>query len=37
MARNQKKDEDDGIQVICRNKRAFHEYEISERWSAAWC
>jgi SsrA-binding protein len=31
MARNQKKGADDGIQVICRNKRAFHEYEISDR------
>ncbi len=31
MARNAKKGEDDGIQVICRNKRAFHEYEISEK------
>jgi SsrA-binding protein len=31
MARNQKKDEADGIKVICRNKRAFHEYEISDR------
>jgi SsrA-binding protein len=30
MARNQKKDEDDGIQNICRNKRAFHEYEIHD-------
>ncbi len=25
------KDEDDGIKVICRNKRAFHEYEVHER------
>src|SRR5438445_702171 len=31
MARNSKKSEDDGVQVICRNKRAFHEYEISDR------
>ena len=31
MARNAKKSEDEGIQVICRNKRAFHEYEISDR------
>jgi SsrA-binding protein len=30
MARNQKKDEGEGIQVVCRNKRAFHEYEISD-------
>ena len=29
MARNTKKD-DDGIKIICRNKRAFHEYEIHE-------
>jgi SsrA-binding protein len=25
------KNEEEGIQVICRNKRAFHEYEISDR------
>lgn len=25
------KNDEEGIQVICRNKRAFHEYEISER------
>jgi SsrA-binding protein len=31
MTRSSKKGEEDGIQVICRNKRAFHEYEISER------
>src|SRR6202011_4026474 len=31
MARNQKKGEEDGVKVICRNKRAFHEYEISDR------
>jgi SsrA-binding protein len=30
MARNQKKDEDEGIKNICRNKRAFHEYEIHD-------
>ena len=30
MARTQKKDEDEGIKVICRNKRAFHEYAISD-------
>jgi SsrA-binding protein len=30
MARNAKKGEDEGIQVVCRNKRAFHEYEISD-------
>ncbi len=29
MARNAKSD-DDGIKIICRNKRAFHEYEIHE-------
>jgi SsrA-binding protein len=28
--RNEKKDEDEGIKVICRNKRAFHEYQIFE-------
>lgn len=26
-----KKDEEDGLKVICRNRRAFHEYEILER------
>jgi SsrA-binding protein len=31
MARNPKKDEEDGIKVICRNRRALHEYEISDR------
>ena len=30
MGRSAKKDEAEGIQNICRNKRAFHEYEISE-------
>jgi SsrA-binding protein len=30
MARKPKKDEEDGIRVICRNKRAFHEYEIAD-------
>ena len=29
MAGN-KKPEDEGIQLICRNKRAFHEYQISD-------
>src|SRR5205823_1070369 len=29
MAGN-KKQEDEGIQLICRNKRAFHEYQISD-------
>lgn len=28
MARERTKKGDDGIQLICRNKRAFHEYEI---------
>jgi SsrA-binding protein len=28
MARKAKKDDGDGIKVICRNKRAFHEYEV---------
>jgi len=31
MARTPKKDEEDGIKVICRNKRAFHEYTIHDR------
>jgi SsrA-binding protein len=30
MARKPKKDEKEGIRIICRNKRAFHEYEISD-------
>ena len=30
MARKPKKDESEGIRIICRNKRAFHEYEISD-------
>ena len=32
MARNRKKqDEEDGVKLICRNKRAFHEYSIGDR------
>jgi SsrA-binding protein len=32
MARaQQKKDDDEGIQVVCRNKRAFHEYQVMDR------
>jgi len=32
MTHNRKKqDEDEGIKVICRNKRAFHEYSIGDR------
>ena len=30
MARNEKKKDDEGIKVICRNKRAFHEYHIHD-------
>jgi SsrA-binding protein len=30
MARKPNKDEADGIKLICRNRRAYHEYEISE-------
>ena len=30
MTRNSKKGEDEPIQVVCRNKRAFHEYEVSD-------
>ena len=30
MARDKKKDEADGVKVVCRNKRAFHEYEIAD-------
>ena len=25
-----RKDNDEGVKVICRNKRAFHEYNISD-------
>src|SRR5256885_11922283 len=28
MARTAKKGDDDGVKMICRNKRAFHEYEV---------
>src|SRR6516164_3631725 len=28
MARKPKKDEAEGIRIICRNRRAFHEYDI---------
>ncbi len=32
MARNRKKqDDEEGIKLICRNKRAFHEYTIGDR------
>lgn len=31
MARNKKDPEEAGIQLICRNKRAFHEYIIQDR------
>ena len=32
MAHNRKKqDEEEGIKMICRNKRAFHEYTIGDR------
>lgn len=32
MSRNKKdNNDDDDIQLICRNKRAFHEYEVLER------
>src|ERR1700730_2035095 len=30
MAGNKKKDDDDSIQAICRNKRAYHDYQISD-------
>jgi SsrA-binding protein len=30
MAHTKKNDNDDGIRVICRNKRAFHEYHIAD-------
>ena len=31
MAGSKKKDDGEGIQVICRNKRAFHEYAVADR------
>jgi len=31
MAGAKKHDDEEGIQVICRNKRAFHEYSLSDR------
>jgi SsrA-binding protein len=31
MAGNKKKDEEEGVKVIARNKRALHEYTISDR------
>jgi SsrA-binding protein len=31
MAAAKKKDEDDGVKLICRNRRAFHEYHILEK------
>ena len=31
MARKPKKDESEGIRIICRNKRAFHEYAVADR------
>jgi SsrA-binding protein len=31
MARKAKKDQPDGVKVICRNKRAFHEYDVSDK------
>jgi SsrA-binding protein len=30
MSRTPKKNEAEGIQIVCRNKRAFHEYEIHD-------
>jgi SsrA-binding protein len=30
MARSAKRGDDSGIHVICRNRRAFHEYEVSD-------
>jgi SsrA-binding protein len=30
MARTKKNQDEDGIKVVCRNKRAFHEYSISD-------
>jgi SsrA-binding protein len=30
MNRHAKKSDDDAIKIVCRNKRAFHEYEVSD-------
>ena len=30
-AKPKKKDEDEGLQIICRNKKAFYEYEIFDK------
>ena len=30
MAKPKKKDSDDGVRIICRNRRAFHEYLIED-------
>ncbi len=31
MARSKKDDGEDGIKLVCRNKRAFHEFEVLDR------
>ena len=31
MARTAKKNEEEGVKVVCRNRRASHEYELSDR------
>ena len=31
MARAKKNDAESGIKMVCRNKRAFHEYAVAER------
>jgi SsrA-binding protein len=31
MSRAQNKNDEEGIQVVCRNKRAFHEYQVFDR------
>ena len=35
MAHKAKKDDEEGIKVICRNKRAFHEYLVLDRLESA--
>ena len=30
MTRHAKQGDDEGIKIVCRNKRAFHEYEVSD-------
>jgi SsrA-binding protein len=31
MARNKKENDDDNVKIVCRNKRASHDYELTDR------